>query len=415
MKKKLLDQFGIFLLSTFPVSLIVGNFLINIFILLLSINFFLNLKENRIIFKNQIFYLMIFFLISLIINVIFSTDPINSLPRVVKILLVIFFVFEIKRLIQSYKTSYIKYIFLSWFCIFLIIIFDIVFELIFGHNMTGNSSYIHGMQGRIASFFGDELVVGAFYHGFILFFLSYCFLELKPKNNILIFLILGTLLISFLIGERTNFIKSFISIIVFVSLSIKINLKARFAGLTLLLALIFAFIYFNPNYKLRFVDQLKPLFALNGYSNFLKETQYGAHRNASVKIFKDNLYFGVGIKNFRYEVSKKKYENRKYKMTDMRQSTHPHQIHHEFLSETGLFGYISFLIFMFISLLLGIKNYLKEKNLYQLSSIIFIIMTLMPILTSGSFLSTFTSGIFWLNYAVMVSFIQKNKIDKSKF
>ena len=51
----------------------------------------------------------------------------------------------------------------------------------------------------------------------------------------------------------------------------------------------FTFINFNPNYKLRFVDQLKPLFALNGYSNFLKETQYGAHRNASVKIIKDNL------------------------------------------------------------------------------------------------------------------------------
>jgi hypothetical protein len=276
--------------------------------------------------------------------------------------------------------------------------------------MIGNSSNIHGMQGRIASFFGDELVVGAFYHGFVLFFLSYCFLELKPKNNILIFLILGTLLISFLIGERTNFIKSFISIVVFVSLSIKINLKAKIAGLTLLLALIFTFINFNPNYKLRFVDQLKPLFALNGYSNFLKETQYGAHRNASVKILKDNLYFGVGIKNFRHEVSKKKYENKEYKMTDMRQSTHPHQIHHEFLSETGVFGYISFLLFVFSSLYLGIKNYLKEKNLYQLSSIIFIATTLMPILPSGSFLSTFTGGIFWLNYAIMISFVQKNKV-----
>ena len=410
MKIKLLDRFGIFLLSVFPISLIAGNFFINIFILLFSINFFLNFRENKIILKNQIFYLMIFFLISLIINVIFSTDPLNSLPRVVKILLVIFFVFEIKRLIQSYKSSYIKYIFLSWFCIFLTVVFDIVFELIFGHNMIGNSSNIHGMQGRIASFFGDELVVGAFYHGFVLFFLSYCFLELKPKNNILIFLILGTLLISFLIGERTNFIKSFISIVVFVSLSIKINLKAKIAGLTLLLALIFTFINFNPNYKLRFVDQLKPLFALNGYSNFLKETQYGAHRNASVKILKDNLYFGVGIKNFRHEVSKKKYENKEYKMTDMRQSTHPHQIHHEFLSETGVFGYISFLLFVFSSLYLGIKNYLKEKNLYQLSSIIFIATTLMPILPSGSFLSTFTGGIFWLNYAIMISFVQKNKV-----
>ena len=31
-------------------------------------------------------------------------------------------------------------------------------------------------------------------------------------------------------------------------------------------------------------------------------------------------------------------------------------------------------------------------------------------LTSGSFLSTYTSGIFWLNYAIMVSFTQKNKV-----
>ena len=172
MKKKPLDQFGIFLLSVFPISLIAGNFFINIFILLFSINFFLNFRENKIVLKNKIFYLMIFFLISLIINVIFSTDPLNSLPRAVKILFIIFFVFEIKRLIQNYTTTYMKYIFLSWFCIFLIIIFDIIFELIFGHNMIGNISY---MPGRTASFFGDELVVGAFYHGFVLFFLSYFF------------------------------------------------------------------------------------------------------------------------------------------------------------------------------------------------------------------------------------------------
>ena len=407
MKIKLLDQFGIFLLSVFPLSLIAGNLFINIFILLFSINFFLSFRENKIILKNQFFYLMIFFFISLIINVIFSTDPLNSLPRVAKILLIIFFIFEIKRLIQSYTTNYIKYIFLSWFYIFLAVVFDIIFELIFGHNMIGNISY---MPGRIASFFGDELVVGAFYHGFILFFLSYYALELKPKNNILIFIILGALLVSFLIGERSNFIKSFLSIIIFVSLSIKINFKSKVASLTLVLAVIFTFIYFNPSYKLRFFDQLKPLFSLNGYSNFLKETQYGAHRNASVKILKENLYFGVGIKNFRHEVSKKKYENKEYKMTDMRQSTHPHQIHHEFLSETGVFGYISFLLFVFSSLYLGIKNYLKEKNLYQLSSIIFIATTLMPILPSGSFLSTFTGGIFWLNYAIMISFVQKNKV-----
>ena len=121
MKIKPLDLFGIFLLSLFPVSLIVGNLFINIFIFLFSINFFLNFRENKMILRNQFFYLMIFFFISLIINVIFSTDPINSLPRVAKILLIIFFIFEIKRLIQIHNTNYTKYIFLSWFCIFLLV------------------------------------------------------------------------------------------------------------------------------------------------------------------------------------------------------------------------------------------------------------------------------------------------------
>ena len=53
------------------------------------------------------------------------------------------------------------------------------FEIIFGYNIIGNKSY---MPGRIASFFGDELVAGAFFHGFVLFFLSvYFFLVSKGK------------------------------------------------------------------------------------------------------------------------------------------------------------------------------------------------------------------------------------------
>jgi hypothetical protein len=61
MKIKLLDRFGIFLLSAFPLSLIAGNLFINAFIFLFSINFFLNFEKNKIILKNKIFYLMFFF------------------------------------------------------------------------------------------------------------------------------------------------------------------------------------------------------------------------------------------------------------------------------------------------------------------------------------------------------------------
>ena len=69
------------------------------------------------------------------------------------------------------------------------------------------------MPGRIASFFGDELVVGAFIHGFALF-LSYLITN-NSNNYIISIAILGIIIVSFLIGERSNFIKLFISIIIF--------------------------------------------------------------------------------------------------------------------------------------------------------------------------------------------------------
>ena len=58
-------------------------------------------------------------------------------------------------------------------------------------------------------------------------------------------------------------------------------------------------INFNNDYKSRYYDQIKSLFSIDGYSEYMKESQYGAHQNAAIKIFKENLYFGVGIKNFR--------------------------------------------------------------------------------------------------------------------
>ena len=315
---------------------------------------------------------------------------------------IIIFVFEIQRLVQNDKYGYMKYIYLFWFMIFVILTIDIIFEIIVGHNILGFISY---MPGRIASFFGDELIVGAFYHGFVLFFLSYLIFQ-KTNNYILILSIMIVLFISFFIGERSNFLKLFLAVTVFSLLAIKINYKIKIFTMSFIIMAISLVINFNNDYKSRYYDQIKSLFSIDGYSEYMKESQYGAHQNAAIKIFKENLYFGVGIKNFRYEVWNKKYENKEYAQTNRRYATHPHQIHHELLSETGIFGYISFLIFILFSLYLGINSFLKTKNLYQLSGIIFIITSLIPIIPSGSFMSTFSSGIFWFNFALMASFIK---------
>ena len=399
-KLKSLELFPFILLALYPLALISGNLLINIFILLVSISFSINFKDNKKYFTDKIILLLLFFFISLVVNNIFSIDPQNSFPRIIKILFIIFFIIEIKRLINTYEKSYLKYVFLSWSLIFLFLSLDILFEAIFGYNIVGIVSY---MPGRIASFFGDELVAGAFFHGFILFFFSYL-VNLKLKNYKILFAIIFILLVGFLIGERSNFIKIFLSVLFFSALVIKIDFRIKILLTLIVLSIITTFISFNESYKTRYFDQIKILFSKNGYSNYLRKSQYGAHRDAAIKIFKENLYFGVGIKNFRHEVWKKKYENKEYDMTDGRHATHPHQIHYELLSETGIFGYLCFLIFLILSLFYGIKSYLKNKNLYLLSSIIFIIISFLPLLPSGSFFTTFTSGVFWLNFAIMAGF-----------
>ena len=92
---------------------------------------------------------------------------------------------------------------------------------------------------------------------------------------------------------------------------------------------------------------------------YIFSREHTHHYITAYRMYLDHKIFGVGIKNFRKESGKDKYKNDEYKWTHKRMTTHPHQIHFEFLSETGLFGYVSFLIFILGSLFLSIKNYLK--------------------------------------------------------
>jgi O-antigen ligase len=91
-------------------------------------------------------------------------------------------------------------------------------------------------------------------------------------------------------------------------------------------------------------------------------------------------------------------------MDQKRWATHPHQVHLEFLSETGIFGYITFLLFFLYSIGTSLKYYINSRNLYQLSAILFISITLLPILPSGSFFTTYGATIFWVNFAIMITY-----------
>ena len=392
----------LFLFCFFPVALISGNLLTNTFIILISL-IYLIFHFKKSLFKNNLFLVLNIFFITLVINLIFSQNIILSYPRVVKFFFIIYFILSFAHLVNL-KRSYERIVFKTWSFILIIFTIDLLIEFFFGQNIIGNKSY---MFGRLSGFFGDELVAGYFYFGFIFYTFSYIYktYNLNTALNLGIFLLI--VFMSLIIGERSNFIKLSIglSLLVFIIIEIKIYKKLLFFLLIFLISV--TFISSNEKYKVRYYEQLSPIFQKGGFDKLLKETEYGAHYDTAYKIFQRNKIFGVGIKNFRLESSKPIYYNKDYFYTFNRSKTHPHQMHFELLSETGLFGYFSFIALMLYSFYFSVKSYLISRNIYQLSGMLFILTTLIPYLPSGSFYSSFNSAIFWMSYAIMVGFIKK--------
>ena len=236
------------------------------------------------------------------------------------------------------------------------------------------------------------------------------FIKNKSPNILIIFLIILIISLSFMIGERANFIKLFFSILTLSFLILKMNFIKKIGLSILILLMVGTTFYSNDSMKKRYYNQISDIYSVDGVKKYFKKSQYGAHQSTAYEIFKDNIFFGVGLKNFREESKKKIYENFDYKKTNERQATHPHQIHLELLSEIGLIGYISFMILIFYSIIISVKNYLINQNPYQLSCIIYILSCLIPLIPSGSIFSTFFGGIFWFSFSLMISFNKNLKL-----
>ena len=395
------------LFSVFPIAILLGNLSINLSIILISLIFLISLAAKKIIFKNQnrIFLLLAFFFISLVINLLFSNNFGLSAPRVIKFIFIIFFITSFKFLIINLRENQINKIYKIWSIIFTIVVIDLIIEFFKGTNIIGLSSVMPGW--RLASFTGMESVIGNYFFGFVLIVLAYVYQNITNGKKLNLLLAIFFIIISFIIGERSNFIKTFLIITCFIFLVYDFSLRSKIFSLLAFASLTIILLNFNTSYKNRyFSPHLQTLLEKDGLSKYLQTSQYGAQYNVAIEIFKDNPVFGVGIKNYRIENLNSKYNDLKHKENRLRWGTHPHQIHLEILSETGLFGFICFFIFMALSIFFSIKSYLTNKNFYQLSGILFILASMLPLLPSGSFLSTYTSSIFWLNYALMIGYIK---------
>jgi len=398
----------VYLFSLLPISLIIGNSILNLNIFLIDLilliycwntNYWIWLKDN-------IFRILIIIYLYLVVNSIYNYSlnqnyGFDGIIRSLSFIKFIFLSFSLKIMITQKKE--LNKIMFSWMLILLIVLVDVFYEFFIGNNILGFKSLD---QTRIISFFYDENVVGGFIFAISFIVITFFFnKDLNYKKKLLLNFLLFIIPLSILItGERSNFLKCLLlfSIIIFL-----INSSYLFTSkkiiISMLISIIFISISFNKTLYIKQTEFFKRIFKVENpkkVSDVFQNIKYFAHYDAALSIFKDKPLNGVGNKNFRIECSNPKHYNKNLPFSIHRCTTHPHQIHFELLSEHGLIGYLLFFYFFFLFIKKGYLENFNLKNIHIYTKNFYLIIFLIPLLPSGSLFSTFNGSLFWIILAL---------------
>jgi O-antigen ligase len=406
------------IIALIPVGLLISSGASELLSILIVLFFtiYLIFKKKYSIFNNIYFKLLLIFWIYLIINHLFSekynTDELSL--RSFGFIKYILLIFSLKYYFEKNKDF--ELVLLFWSLIVAIVSFDIFYETLNHQNILGFKSTD---PARIASFLRKELKIGHFVLGFSFLVTAYLFNKFKNKSKLILvfcYLFLAiTILAIYLTGERSNSIRGLFCLLLFILFGNSKILRHKYLFLTLIIASLIIIFSFSQKLQNRFGGQILQPIKKNGIIKTFKDSQYGAHYNTAINIFKSYPIIGVGNKNFRFECEKNIYFDQDFKWSNQRCATHPHQIYLELISEHGLIGTSIILYIIFFVLYKNIIIYKKQKNLIHLSSILFVIQTFLPFIPSGSFFVSWTATVFWINFAIMLKFsiLNNRKIKKN--
>ena len=332
-------------------------------------------------------------------------------------------IYLIKKFNLRFEKKYAFYLILT----ILFIIVDLIIQYNFGKDIFGFTAQERGVAAlnRLSGPFGDELIPGSFLMRY--FFISLFFLTLlisvKYLNISFVSLMIFMLAAILITGERSAFLLAsfgvFISFIIFKYLRLKIlfaSIIFLFLGILVLLS--------NSSLKSRVVDHT--LFQIGisnkwGDNSYMKslgivdakfiDSPYGALWETGFRIWNDNKFFGVGVKQFRVKCAQKKYDNNKSILKSIRCATHPHNTYMEVLSETGSIGFLLFalLIILLFKKIFMIKKYEKSIKLPLISTI----LIFWPIIPTGSFFTNATQ-IYFSFLLTVIFMIETNFFGQGK-
>jgi O-antigen ligase len=415
-----INKFFELLIIIVPISIFIGNFAVNLNILLIDLLFLYFLSSKKVLIKKNVSKFVLFLLMLLIVNIGLSLDLFLSLKGSLGILKYSIFFLAFAYFLESETNN--KAFFKLIFFIILFVVIDTFIQYLFGSDIFGNElSTDHGK--RLSGPFGDEYVVGAYLSKLI--FVGIIFLIQIKKNEYFNYCYLSVLLaIIFLTQERSAFFISLISSIFFI-LFYNSAIKHKIIFLVMIITCISLFLKFdNYSYdkyfkttslQLGLTDEIHLRNGTEGHKiDTFWDSRDGAHFLTAYEIYLDNKFFGSGIKTFRKVCALSKYEKIESKYVNRRCNTHPHNIYFEILAEGGFLLFIPFCLLILFLVIKNFVSFFKEdsKNLYLVNLSILIVL-FFPVQTTGSFFSTFNGVFYWLGLATIscnmkLSFFRKS-------
>lgn len=409
------------LLILIPPTLISGPFLPDLFLVIISIIFLFIYKSNNnlLLYNTTYFKFFLIFYIYLILISIFSDHLYQSIrPSITYIRFGLFSLAIV--FIISHREDFKKYFFIVLCCSIFVLLIDGYFQFIFGKNIFG---YQANRPDRLSSLFFDELILGSYLGKILPIFCTFAFFnkDSVKKHYIFIFIIFIYVLI-FLSGERSPFLTTTLYLVIISPFFI--NFKK---GIIIFLSIFTIFgilIFSDKNIKSRYLDQMIahtiPNEIQHGKDYILPE-HIGLFKSA-IKIFKQNIFFGGGVKTFRINcpnVDNIVVDPSEIKLSDVINSndckiykaskncsTHPHNYYLQLLAETGLIGFV-FISFIFFKLLFNYfrqiyylfksKSNINKGNILILAGLISFIW---PVITTGSFFNNWICTILFLQVGI---------------
>ena len=206
-----------------PLSLIFGIAVTEVLVLSCILVFLINQRDKLILYNYQIIFLISFSLYICLNSILQIQGEYSDLKLLLLHFRFVFFALSVAYLCSLYEKKK-NYIFFYIF-IFLIIVLltDAIFQFLNGSNIFGHKI----IDGRVSSFFKDELILGSFLVRLIPFVLWLIFiLDIDLKKNFLLVVIIFTLFIIsvYIASEEHLFFINIFNIFFFFIFRIKKNI-----------------------------------------------------------------------------------------------------------------------------------------------------------------------------------------------